>query len=142
VRAGERDTAVFSLDFYRFLSSDGFKEIGSSLQAVGFSKRFIAPCVGTAQSTPSPELFFRDGQSGTASGATAFDNSPPRLGRHPLAETVVVFSFSIRWLKGSLHSILILNKTAIYNYLEYRQGKRRVRFANRCLPVQKVIFTV
>jgi hypothetical protein len=69
---------------------------------------------------PAERLFVGNGEFYAAPGAAAFEYRPARLGRHPFTETVVVFSFSIRWLKRSFHSILILNRTAIYDYLPLR----------------------
>lgn len=49
----------------------------------------------TLVNSPPEGLFIGDGQLEAAFGAAALNNVPSRLGRHPFAEAVIVFSFSI-----------------------------------------------
>ena len=59
----------------------------------------------------------------TALGAPTSQHFAAVLGRHPRAETVIVQSFAIRWLKRSFHFIILLLKQPFNIILNLRQSR-------------------
>lgn len=51
-------------------------------------------------------LLVGDGEFMAALGAAAFEDVAAGFGGHPFAEAVVVFAFTVRWLKRSFHITL------------------------------------